>query len=360
MVKKAHGCDSKGECWVTYIQQLSSQYSSYVVTSGNDGNITLWQVNAESSGVNLIPKCTLSGHTDGVYQTLEVSDVPDMLASASRDKTIRLWTTSNCSFLKTLKVGAEVRGLENYPGGNFIISGDVSGRIYKWNVVTGNKSLLATLPSRINDLWLLGSNNQYLGVATSNNCNGNCSSQPFYDKGSLWLLNLPLTSTLDYSNTSTYAGNVYFVYGDTAIPSSSNLDLPSNSTNAHFDSVRVIDPLPEIADQFATASSDFTTRVWSISNKNLVNNFTYHIGDIAYSLDHVPNPFSANSVILIDGSRDTNVNAYLIPKEIGNRLRGAYSTDQQISSLRIVNESNVQNQAFISLICLAFIFACFL
>ena len=333
-----------------------SQYSRYVVTSGDDGLIKIWQVRVENSGVNLIPKCTLSGHTDWVYQTLEVLSVSDMLASASKDGTVRLWTISDCSFIKTIQIGAEVRGLENYPGDNYIISGDVSNRIYKLNLVTGDKSLLATLPSKINDLWQMGSTNQYLGVATSNNCNGNCTAQAFYDKGSLWLLNLPLASTLNYSDPSTYTGNVYFVYGDTAIASSSNLDLPSGSTDAHSDAVRVIDPLQELSDQFATASSDFTTRVWSISNKNLVNKFTYHTDEIRYSLDHVKNPILTNSIILIDGSQDTNVNFYLIPNEIGNRLRGAYSTGQPVSSLRIVNESNVRAHAFVSLICLAFIF----
>ena len=322
---------------------MSSNSSNYIVTSGDDYLVNIWQIKSDN-GVYLKPICTLSNHTNWVYETLEVSSVPDMLASASKDGTVRFWSISTCAPLKTLSFddAAEVISLSNYPGGTYIVSGDSFGRIIRWNVVSGDKFLLATLPSKVNDLWLLGGANQYLGASTSKNCKPTCDTSqtsPFHDRGSVWLLNTDNLG-LVYNDPTTYTNRLVFVYGDTSISDDSILDLPSDSTDAHSDSIRVIDPLNEIADQFATASADFTTRVWSISNKNLMQRYEYHTREIRYSLDHYVTSDSPLSYNLIDGSADSNVHTYSVPtKSEFNPLVGAYTTGQYVVSMRLVNGS---------------------
>ena len=335
------------------------------MTSGDDFYARLWRVNVDGPKKDgyLKPICTLMGHTNWVYETLEVSSVPDMLASASKDGTVRLWYISTCTSINILQIGdaAEVISLSNYPGGTYIVSGDSIGRIIRWNVVSGDKFLLATLPSKVNDLWLLGGANQYLGASTSKNCKPTCDTSqtsPFHDRGSVWLLNAPLTTALNYNDSSTY-NDLYFVYGDTSINSASNLDLTPNSasSNVHIDSVRVIDPVNEIADRFASGSADGTTKVWSISLKSFIETYGCDNGEIRYSVDHINNDLVSNAFVLIAGSWDTNVAAYLSPQLTDfNKLLAAYTTGQPISSLRIVNESNVRAHAFVGLISLALVF----
>ena len=291
-------------------------------------------------------------HTDWVFQTIEVESVPDMLASASRDGTVRLWSIKSCTLVKTLEVGAEVRALENYPGGSYIVSGDASGKVLKWDLTSNLSSTFAQLPYKINDIWLLGSTNQYLGVATSK-CDGNCITQPWYDKGSLWLLNVA-NSGLVFNDPTTYTNRLVYVYGDTSIVDSDSLDLVTGSTDAHSNSVRVItSPLYQInSDQFATASEDEKTKVWSITDKILVKSYDCHTREIRYALDSLS--ITSNTSILIDGSFDTNVHAYSAPTQSEtNPLIGAYTTGQSVSALRIANESNGRVQAFVGLICAA-------
>ena len=78
-------------CSIIHIQQLSSANLNYVVISGRDGIIKIWQLNG---AIDLQPLCNLTGHKNSVYQTLEVTSIPDTLASASADDTIRLWSIS--------------------------------------------------------------------------------------------------------------------------------------------------------------------------------------------------------------------------------------------------------------------------
>lgn len=127
-----------------------------------------------------------------------------------------------------------------------------------------------------------------------------------------------------------------------------------DSTKTHSDSVRVItSPLYQInSDQFATASADGKTKVWSITDKNLVHSYDCHTREIRYALDSLS--ITSNTSILIDGSFDTNVHAYSAPTQSEtNPLIGAYTTGQSVSALRIANESNGRVQAFVGLISAA-------
>jgi WD40 repeat protein len=350
-ISNAHGCDpaSAQNCWVDYIQQLSAENSNYIVTNGDDFLIKMWRLANTNGSIDLQPVCTLTGHKNWVYQTIEVESVPNMLASASLDGTIRLWKISNCKFFKELDAKASVNSLENFPGGKYILSGDESGKIIKWNVETGESTTFAQLPSGISDIYLLGSNNQYLGATTAG------STGQYFDGGSLWVFDVA-KSGFDFNTTSTY-DKIYFVFGDTFLDDKLSLDLPAGSLNAHTNAVNGINPLNE--DLVATASDDRTTKVWSLSNKKLAHSFKYHTDVIWFALDHVVNPTSPNSFYLIAGSLDQNLNVYSIPPKSGvDDLSGKVYFDRGVTSLSIVSNER-RLKAFVGLNIFGILFCLF-
>ena len=350
-VENAHGCDSKYNCKINYIQQLpAGKYNSLVVTSGDDNLVKYWDVDPVNSDLKL--NLSLSGHTDWVYKTIQLLEsgrVTNRIASASKDGTIRIWSIigKGKKFIYAIKVGVPVHALENYPGSakDLFASGDSLGRILLWSYDTVNGGsatnvIYAQLPSAVNDLRRMAFENQYLGAATSNNCMGPCSTMKvgnFSDQGSLWIFNYSQKGFY-YTNSTTFSLKyLYFVYGDTSLPDSLKLDLPSGSPDAHTNSVNVIEQIQEISGMVATASSDGNSKVWY--NKNFFQSYGCHTDGIYSALGHVAqSSMGIKSTWLIDGSQDTNVNTYLIKvKTMANPLKGVSSTGQKISALRIIN-----------------------
>jgi WD40 repeat protein len=95
-------------------------------------DIQLWDVTTENLNSQLIG--TLEGHLEGV---IAVSWKPnsDILASGSRDKTIRLWDTSNNKLVSTLtEHNAPVNTIEWSPDGTMLASADDNGTIIIWKV----------------------------------------------------------------------------------------------------------------------------------------------------------------------------------------------------------------------------------
>ena len=148
---------------------------------------------------------------------------------------------------------------------------------------------------------------------------------------------------------------IYFVFGDTSLDDTLSLDLPAGSTDAHTDSVSIIDPLKDIDDLFATGSYDGTTKVWSLAKKNLTQNFNNHTAPIYYGLDHVVNSTSLNSFYLVDGSLDNYVNVYSIQTKSGVSEFVGHFNVEQVTSLRIVSFANGRIQASSFLACIALV-----
>ncbi len=87
---------------------------------------------------------TLEGHTDFVYS---VAFSPDgqTLASASNDKTVKLWRVSDGSLIRTLQGTSSVESVVFSPDGQTLASGSADNTVRLWRVADG--SLIRTLDS---------------------------------------------------------------------------------------------------------------------------------------------------------------------------------------------------------------------
>jgi len=94
---------------------------------------------------------TLSGHTDDVYSVAFSPDA-EVLASGSRDNTIKLWRVPNGSLIRTLTGHTDwVYSVAFSPGGQMLGSGSRDDTIKLWRVSDG--SLIRTL--REHSDWIL-------------------------------------------------------------------------------------------------------------------------------------------------------------------------------------------------------------
>ncbi len=106
-----------------------------LASGGWDGEINLWDVEAATQR-------TLEGHTDGVWR-LQFSPASRLLASASYDKTVRLWNVES---------GKQERLLQGHTGpvhdvsfsadGKLLVSGSADQTVRLWDVESGQTKRL--------------------------------------------------------------------------------------------------------------------------------------------------------------------------------------------------------------------------
>lgn len=112
-------------------RRLASRSCRFGETDGWDGTVRVWDVDPSSS----LP--VLRGHF-GAVQAVAYSPDGRWLASASWDKTVRLWDAATGEPCATLPHPSMVFGLAFGPDGTWLLTGDrYSGQLRVWDVATG-------------------------------------------------------------------------------------------------------------------------------------------------------------------------------------------------------------------------------
>lgn len=117
-------------CQANAVNAISFSPDDQVLASASaDKTIKLWQV---SNGALLQ---TLTGHTDGVYS---VSFSPDdkMIASASRDGSIKLWNRDGRELKTLLGHTDAVLSISFSPDGKFLASASFDGTAKLWHLLS--------------------------------------------------------------------------------------------------------------------------------------------------------------------------------------------------------------------------------
>ncbi|MFW9964082.1 MAG: WD40 repeat domain-containing protein [Candidatus Sifarchaeia archaeon] len=118
----------------TVIEQNDRIRSMTVVPDGSSvllgyQNGTILQINI----ANVKEKFKMTGHTD-IISALAVDPSGHYLASASWDRTIRIWSLENKSEVATGQLVAGIASLAWAPDGSILYSADLSGTVVSWTL----------------------------------------------------------------------------------------------------------------------------------------------------------------------------------------------------------------------------------
>jgi WD40 repeat protein len=233
-----------------YVNSISFSPDGKLLASGSrDTTIKIWEVGSWK----LIK--TLEGHS---YEVYSVSFSPDgkLLASGSRDTTIKIWEVGSWKLIKTLEGHSDhVYSVSFSPDGKFLASGGRDTTIKIWEV--GSWKLIKTL---------VGHSNSILSVLFSPN--GNFLASSSWDKTiKIWEVgSWKLVKTLE----------------------------------GHSNEVRSVSFSPD-GKFLASGSDDKTIKIWEVGSWKLVKTLEGHSYEV-YSVS-----FSPDGKLLASGSRDTTI-----------------------------------------------------
>ncbi len=121
----------------------SSPQNRVFATAGWDGKVYVWSV--EPGAMEVQPRLikTLSGHTAPIT-ALSFSATGNEFASASVDKTVKLWSLADGRLIRTLANSkGYITALNFSPDGNTLVTGDTNRQVKLWNMADGG--LMKTL-----------------------------------------------------------------------------------------------------------------------------------------------------------------------------------------------------------------------
>lgn len=119
--------------------------NAMVASASQDKTVKVW------NAADLTLRGVMRGHKRGVW-SVEFSPVDKILASASGDRTIRLWSVVDCSCIKTLEGhGASVLSVQFFNSGMQLLSSGADGLVKIWSI--RDEECLNTLDGHTEKVW---------------------------------------------------------------------------------------------------------------------------------------------------------------------------------------------------------------
>ncbi len=284
----------------SFVHSVSFSSDGQILASGSkDKTIKLWDV---KTGKELR---TLSGHGDGVSSVSFSSD-GQILASGSKDKTIKLWDVKTGKELRTLKGHSDgVISVSFSPDGHTLASGSKDKTIKLWDVKTGKE--LRTLKGHSDGV-----------ISVSFSPNGHTLASGSKDK------TIKLWDVKTGKELRTLSGHSDGVISVSFSPDGKNLASGSKdktiklwdvktgkelrTLSGHSDGVISVSFSPD-GHTLASGSSDKTIKLWDVKTEQELGTLSGHSdGVISVS-------FSPDGHTLASGSSDKTIKLWDVKTE---------------------------------------------
>ena len=261
-----------------------SSLSNLFATADWNGNISFWHKN--TNGTQKLIN-TLLAHKDSISQ-IKYSPDGKMIASASWDKTIKLWNVDTGELINTL-IGHEegVNSIAFSSNNKVLISGSEDKTIKIWNIA-GKAKLIKTLKGHTDSIKTI-----------SISPDGNLIASGGYDNTiKIWSIAGELLQTIDAHKLAI-----------------TSLAFAADST------------------LLASGSWDNSIKLWSIQNEGKTNK-------LLHTLRHQDGvttvSFNSDSTLLASGSGDRNIKLWDV--KIGELIKNLRGHTSQINSLAFSND----------------------
>jgi len=253
-------------------QIQSSRDGKMIASASEDRTIKLWDA---ATGKELR---TLTGHTDTVHS---VSFSPDdkTIASGSWDNTIKLWDTATGKELRTLKSEAGIDSVSFSPDGKTIVSGGEDKTVKLWNVATGK--VLRSLKRHKDTVNAVRFSPDGKMIASGSSDN-----------------TIKLWNAATGEELRTFKGH------EAAI---NTLNFSPNGKT------------------IASGSTDKAIRLWNVASGEGLRTFKGHQGSV-YSIR-----FSPDGKTIASGSEDKTIKLWNLEKDVSTTLKGAQGEVNAVS-----------------------------
>lgn len=103
-----------------------------VISAGCDDRIIFWPTTAEK----LEPKLEIVAHK-GWVRSVDVNSDGSLIATGGNDRAVKLWSPDGKLVREFVGHERDVYSVRFHPGGQFLLSGDLDGKVHQWEVNSG-------------------------------------------------------------------------------------------------------------------------------------------------------------------------------------------------------------------------------